>query len=70
VRFKIRNKEIGFIWNLVAVYGATQDEFKANFLTELVQLCSKETIRIMIGGDFNILWGPGEKNNDNYRGKE
>ena len=35
VCFKIRNKEDDFIWNLVSVYGAAQEEFKANFLTEL-----------------------------------
>ena len=37
VRFKIRNKEDGFQWNLISVYGAAQDEFKEAFLTKLVQ---------------------------------
>lgn len=31
VRFRIRNKEDGFQWNLVSVYGAAQDEFKEAF---------------------------------------
>lgn len=53
-------------WNLVSVYGAAQPEFKDVFLIELIQLCSKETLPIMIGGDFNIIRGPQEKNNDNY----
>ena len=46
VRFKIRNKEDGFQWNLISVYGAAQDEFKEAFLTKLVQLCTKETLHI------------------------
>jgi len=48
------------------LYGAAQDEFKEAFLTELVQLCTKETLPIIIGGDFNIIRGPNEKNNSNY----
>ena len=66
VRFKIRNKEDGFQWNLISVYGAAQDEFKEAFLTKLVQLCTKETLPITIGGDFNIIRGPNEMNNSNY----
>ena len=66
VRFRIRNKEDGFQWNLVSEYGAAQDDFKEAFLTELVQLCTKETLPIIIGGDFNIIRGPNEKNNSNY----
>ena len=66
VRFKLRNREDNFIWNLVSVYGPAQPDLKEKFLTELVQLCTKETIPIAIGGDFNIIWGPQDKNNDNY----
>jgi hypothetical protein len=29
-------------------------------------MCSHETLPILIGGDFNILRSPDEKNNDNY----
>ena len=66
VHFKLRNREDNFIWNLVSVYGPAQPDLKEKFLTELVQLCTKETIPIAIGGDFNIIWGPQDKNNDNY----
>ncbi|WVZ49221.1 hypothetical protein U9M48_000598 [Paspalum notatum var. saurae] len=34
-----------------------------------VQLCTKETLPILIGGDFNIIRCPGEKNNGNYNEK-
>jgi hypothetical protein len=32
----------------------------------MVRVCSKETIPMVIGGDFNIIRRPDEKNNDNY----
>ena len=43
------------MWVLVAVYGATQPEFKEEFLTELVRACNVEKLPIMVGGDFNIM---------------
>jgi len=32
----------------------------------MVWVCSKEALPILIGGDFNIIRRPNEKNNDNY----
>ena len=66
VKFKVRNKKDGFQWVLVSMYGAAQQQYKDAFLTELVQLCTKETLTILIGGDFNIIRGPPEKNNANF----
>ena len=66
VRFKLRNREDDFKWNLVQVYGPAQQEHKERFLMEVVQMCSKQTLPIILGGDFNIILGPWEKNNDNY----
>ena len=40
-------------WILVFVYGAAKTQFKEAFLTELVKLCSKKTLPILINGDFN-----------------
>jgi endonuclease/exonuclease/phosphatase family metal-dependent hydrolase len=37
------------------VYGAAQDEFKADFLRELVNLAKDNPNPILIGGDFNLL---------------
>jgi hypothetical protein len=50
----------------VSIYGAAQDHFKQAFPAELVHLCSKESLPMLIGGDFNIIRGPNEKNNTNY----
>jgi hypothetical protein len=55
IKLTIRNKVDNFIWDLVAVYGAAQDAFKADFLCELVNLAKDNPHPIIIGGDFNLL---------------
>ena len=66
IRFKLRHKEDDFKFNLISVYGPAQLDQKPNFLSEMVRVCSKEALPIIIGGDFNIIRRPDEKNNDNY----
>jgi hypothetical protein len=55
IKLHIRNKADNFTWSLVAVYGAAQEEFKADFLRELVNLAKDNPYPILIGGDFNLL---------------
>ena len=62
----MRNNEDDFKFNLVSIYGLAQNEHKENFLYEVVHMCSKETLPIILGGDFNIIHGPDEKNNDRW----
>ncbi|WVZ80083.1 hypothetical protein U9M48_027589, partial [Paspalum notatum var. saurae] len=69
IKFHIRNKVDGIQWILVAVYGAAQPKFKEVFLTELVQSCNKESLPLLIGGGFNIIRNPSEKNKDNCNDK-
>ena len=57
-----RNKADNFIWSLVAVYGAAQEDHKAAFLHELVNLAKHNPHPILIGGDFNLLIFRHEKN--------
>jgi hypothetical protein len=66
IKFRMRNKVDGFQWNLIAVYGVAQAEHKKCFLTEIVQCCQNETIPLLMGGDFNLIRSPNEKNNDRY----
>ena len=66
IKLHLRNKSDNFIWSLVTVYGAAQDEFKADFLRELVNLAKDNPYPILIGGDFNILRYRQEKNNDRF----
>jgi exonuclease III len=66
IRFIVRHKEGDFKFNLISVYGPVQVEQKSNFLSEVVRVCSKEALPIVIGGDFNIIRRSDKKNNDNY----
>ena len=69
VKFKIRCKKQDFISNLVLVYGPAQEDQKQRFLTELASLISKETVPMVIGGDFNILRSPHEKNKGQFKNR-
>ena len=66
VKFHLCNRADKFKWALVLVYGPAQNENKDKFLAELVNMCSRETLPILIGGDFNILRSPNEKSNSNF----
>ena len=66
VKFIVKNKCDGFRWVLMAVYGAAQPEHKDSFLAEFVNTCSSETLPLLVGGDFNIIRSPEEKNNDRF----
>jgi exonuclease III len=59
-------KDISFKWALVAIYGLAQANLKERFLTEMVHLCSHGQLPILVGGDFNMLRNPSDKNKDSY----
>jgi hypothetical protein len=50
VKLHIWNKLDNFTWSLVPVYGAAQEEFKADFLLEMVKLAKDNPYLILIGG--------------------
>jgi hypothetical protein len=52
-----------------AVYGPAQDDKKESFLAEMVNMCSHETLPLMISGDFNIIRCFDEKNNDRFNNR-
>jgi hypothetical protein len=66
IKIHIRNKAKNFIWSLVAVYGAAQDDFKPSFLRELVNLAKYNPYPILIGGYFNLLRFAHEKNKGRF----
>jgi endonuclease/exonuclease/phosphatase family metal-dependent hydrolase len=55
IKLHIINKMDNFMWSLVVVYGAAQEQFKADFLCELVNLAKDNSYPILIVGDFNLL---------------
>jgi hypothetical protein len=69
VNFTVKNKCDGFRWVLMTVYGAAQPEHKDSFLAEFVNTCSSQTLPLLVGGDFNIIGSPGEKNNDCFNSR-
>ena len=48
------------------MYGVAQDEFKADFLMELVNLAKDKPYPILTGADFIILRVRKENNNDSF----
>jgi hypothetical protein len=50
IKLHVRNKADNFTWTLVTVYGAAQDEYKADFLRELVNLANNNPYPMIIGG--------------------
>jgi hypothetical protein len=61
VKFRLQNKRVNFKWALTIVYGPTRQNEKEHFLAELVNMCSHESLPLLIGGDYNILRSPNEK---------
>jgi hypothetical protein len=57
IKFHLCNKVDDYKWALVVVH----DEFKENFLAELVNMCSHERLPMLVGGDYNILRNSSKK---------
>jgi hypothetical protein len=56
IKFILKNKVDGFRRALLSVYGVAQDEYKEQFLSELVRACSNcRNLPFLVGGDFNII---------------
>jgi hypothetical protein len=66
LNFTCVTKSDYFKWALVVVYGPTQAKHKESFLAEFVNMCSHKNLPLLMGGDYNILRYPSEKNNDHY----
>jgi hypothetical protein len=64
VKFYVFSKIDNFKWVMVVVYGAAQEEYKPEFLAELVRICEDEPLPMLVGGDFNIIRRQDEKNNE------
>jgi exonuclease III len=70
IRLLVIQKDSGFIWNFINVYGAAQNDQKQNFLSELSSFCSKCSHPLLIGGDFNILRRESDKNKPGGTGRQ
>jgi hypothetical protein len=50
IKLHIRNRADNFMWSLVSVYGAAQDEFKPAFTRELVNLLKDNHTQLLLEG--------------------
>jgi exonuclease III len=62
IRVTLQDLKIQRKWKLVLVYGAAQEADKEEFLRELGDICCNQRLPMLIGGDFNILRFPSDKN--------
>lgn len=62
IQLNLWDKKEKVKWNLIVVYGAAHDDNKLAFLAELSSFCSRNSEPLIIGGDFNIIRYPYEKN--------
>jgi hypothetical protein len=58
VKLHLRSKLDGFEWSFMAVYGAAQDVQKPPFLAELVRMCEKQTLPMLVGVISTLLDHP------------
>lgn len=61
VKFRVRSKDDGFNWALVAVYGAAQPELKPEFLADLVRICGSKQLPILVGVISTLFEAGGEE---------
>lgn len=65
VTMKIRNRLTNFIFSVTTVYGPAQHDLSRDFLGELDGICDRESLRMVLGGDFNLIREAQDKNSEN-----
>jgi hypothetical protein len=61
IKVNLLDLKLQLKWNLVIVYGAAQLEDKEDFLAELGNVCSDQSLPLLVGGDFKIIRFSSEK---------
>ena len=62
----LHHRAIDKTWEVVGVYGLTNKCLSHEFLLELSAKVDTSTFPLLIGGDFNLLRFPWDKNNSNF----
>jgi hypothetical protein len=65
IKATVRNKFSNYRWVVLCVYGPAQHHQSASFLQELSEICERETLPVVLGGDFNLIRNRQEKNSQN-----
>lgn len=61
VKATVKNKNDGFLWHFVVVYGSAYPVFKMDFISELQDTLCSATYPVFICGDFNLVSGDEDK---------
>ena len=64
VSMELYERALNFKWEVVIVYGSADHRCSPTFLAELHQKISTSLLPVVVGGDFNLIRSPDEKNND------
>nr|XP_045086396.1 disease resistance protein RGA5-like [Aegilops tauschii subsp. strangulata] len=64
VSMEIFERALNFKWQVVIVYGPADHRRSPAFLEELHLKISNSLLPVVVGGDFNLIRSPDEKNND------
>lgn len=62
----VLHKNLNVLWEVVVVYGPADHSLSALFLDELTTKIDSCNLPLRIGGDFNLLRFPVDKNNSNF----
>lgn len=60
------HKSRNILWEIMVVYGPADHSLSPLFLDELTAKIDSCNLPLLIGGDFNLLRFPGDKNNSNF----
>ena len=61
---EIFERALNFKWEIMIMYGPADHRRSPAFLVELQQKISYSLLPVVVGGDFNLIRSPNEKNND------
>ena len=60
----VLHRQLDLLWEVLVVYGPADHSLSALFLDEISDKIDPYTLPLLIGGDFNLLHSPSDKNND------
>ncbi|KAM3294016.1 hypothetical protein ACQJBY_037110 [Aegilops geniculata] len=64
VSMEIFERALNFKWEVIIVYGPADHSRSPTFLAELQRKIAASALPVVVGGNFNLIRSPDEKNND------
>ena len=60
------HRQLKSLWEVMVVYGPAAHSLSPSFLDEITHKVEACTLPLVIGGDFNLLRSPADKNTNNF----